>query len=253
MLRSLRSTVLSLALLSALVAGGCTTRAGWVYNPNPAQESSVHVPLNLAVAHFTDQRASDNSTYLWLCVIPLVPYCTADYNRPDTANGFLTAGAYNFRPSDDLAEATATELRQTRLFNDVYVTNRDQDPGAQLMLHGTVVDTSWDGTRYGYMLGPYSFLLNLFGAPVGSVQDALKLRLQLVETVSGRVLWTTDIDQSYEKTIGIYYNWGTDFGYPQMFRDGIQRAITSLEAFVREQPSTVWLRLEPEVPSQPGK
>jgi hypothetical protein len=66
-------------------------------------------------------------------------------------------------------------------------------------------------------------------------------------------LWTTDIDQSYEKRIGIYYNWGTDFGYPQMFRDGIQPAIASREAFAREQPLTVWLRLQPEVPPQPGK
>ncbi len=80
-----------------------------------------------------------------------------DYRRPDTANGFMTAEAYNFRPSDDLADATATELRQTRLFNHVYVTNRVQGPGAQLMLRGAVIDTGCDGTRYGEMLGPYSF------------------------------------------------------------------------------------------------
>jgi hypothetical protein len=135
------------------------------------------VRLNVAGAHFTDQRGSENSTYFWLCVIPLVAYCTADYQRPDTANGFLGAAAYNFRPSDDLAEATATELRQTQVFNDGYVTNRDQDPGAPLMLLGTVIDKGWNGTNYSYLLGPYGSLLWIFGAPVGAVQDTLKLQV----------------------------------------------------------------------------
>ncbi len=78
------------------------------------------------------------------------------------------------------------------------------------------------------------------------MQDTLNLRLQLVETVSWRVLWTTDIDQSYEKTAEIYYNGGTDFGYRQMFSRRHQTRDPSLETFVREQRSTVGLRLNPK-------
>ena len=56
-------------------------------------------------------------------------------------SGFVSAGAYNFRPSSDLASAAVTELRQSAIFHDVYVTDRSLDPGAQLILHGTITDT----------------------------------------------------------------------------------------------------------------
>jgi hypothetical protein len=240
---------LSLAvMLAALFAAGCTTKAGWQYVPNSAQAARVRVPLTVAVEHFQDQRASENNHYFVLCVIPLVPYCSATYNRPENANGFLTAAAYNFRPSDDLAEATAIELRQSELFREVFVTNRTSDPGAQLTLRGTIINTDWDGTRYSYLLGPYGPLLWVFGLPLGSVQDTLVLRLELLETVSGRQLWTTDIHQDYSETEGLYYNYATDFGYPQMFRTGMQSALASLEAYVAQQPPAFWQHLESDSP-----
>jgi hypothetical protein len=78
------------------------------------------------------------------------------------------------------------------------------------------------------------------GLPIGSVQDTLKLKLELVDSVSSQVLWTEAIDRDYAKTEGIYYAYGEDFGYPQMFRDGIKPAIASLETYVASQPPSVW-------------
>jgi len=223
-----------------LAMSGCASNAGWQYTPGPAQVSSAKAPVALAVERFEDKRQTENTHYFWVCIIPLVPYCTADYHRPDTANGFLTAGAYNFRPSEDLAQAAATELRGAQIFRDVFVTDRQVDPGAPLMLRGTILNTDWNGTRYAYLLGPYSSLLYVFGLPLGSAQNTLTLRLQLVETSSGRELWTTDVNQGYEKTEGLYYDFGTDFGYPQMFRDGMTTAMSSLEAYIASQPPTFW-------------
>src|SRR5207245_1582610 len=128
-----------------------------------AQASPVSLPLVVAVPHFQDQRAEENKTYFWLCVIPLVPYCTATYHRPEAANGFQTVNSYNFRPSEDLATATTDELRQSHIFREVYTTERDSAPGSQLVLRGTIVNTDWTGTRLSYGLAGDGDALWLIG------------------------------------------------------------------------------------------
>ncbi|HEY6417730.1 MAG TPA: hypothetical protein VIX59_01900 [Candidatus Binataceae bacterium] len=244
MYRSKHKVAFAAMLALALALQGCVSNAGWNYTPNPPQLAPMQVPVNLAVEQFQDQRGKENSTYRWLCLIPLVPYCEANYDRPDTANGFLTASSYNFRAGADLADATATELRQTNLFPHVSVISVGADPGQQLLLRGAVMNTEWHGTVYSYMLGPYGGLLWIFGLPVGAVHNTLKLKLELVDPASGRVLWSDDVNQDYAKTVGYYYNFGQDFGYPQMFSDGIRSAVASLETYVSSQPPGMWLQLE---------
>ena len=207
-------------------------------------------PVTLAVEHFQDQRGTENSRYFFLCAIPLVPYCTSTYKRPENANGFLTEAAYNFRPSEDLAQASAAELRQAGLFRDVYVTDHTSDPNAQLLLRGQIINTDWDGTGYSYLVGPYAALFYVLGLPLGSVKDTLNVKLELVENENGHVLWQQEINQKYEKTEGLYFNYAEDFGYPQMFRDGITPAVASLESFVAAEPPGFWehLRTAPGAP-----
>lgn len=237
-----RARVLLLGTIVTALAG-CASNAGWSYRPNAPQLTAAHVPLTVAVERFKDQRGDENSTYMWLCIIPLVPYCTAAYERPDTANRFLTVGAYNFRPDADFADAAALELKQDDIFRDVFVTGREMDPAAQLILRGTIINTNWDGTGYSYLLGPYGSLLWLFGAPIGTADNTLNVRLELVQQSNGAVLWTDEINQSYSKTEGIYYNYSMDFGYPQMFREGMRQAVASLEQYVSNQPQSFWLAM----------
>ncbi|HUY28850.1 MAG TPA: hypothetical protein VMV27_15680 [Candidatus Binataceae bacterium] len=240
------------ALVVAVVmmaVAGCASNAGWSYQPNPPQLTATHVPLTLAVEHFKDQRGTQNSRYFWVCIIPLVPYCSSSYQRPDTANGFLTEAAYNFRPSADLANAAALEIKQDDIFHEVFVTDRDMDPSAQLILRGTIINTNWDGSEYTYLLGPYGALPWLFGAPIGTAENTLNLRLELLQQSNGAVLWTDEINQNYSKTEGIYYNFAMDFGYPEMFRDGMRQAVTSLEQYVASQPLSFWQAMKPAAPS----
>jgi hypothetical protein len=241
-----------LGLISAamvLATSGCSSVAGWSYDPNPATAAPAsNVPLVVAVPHFEDERAEQNKTWFWLCVIPAVPYCTAMYHRPENANGFQTAGAYDFRPSEDLSSATVRELRNTGMFKEVYATERDSAPGAQLVLRGTIESTDWEGTRTSYGLAGDGDLLWLLGLPIGTVDDHMKVKLQLVEQASGRELWSYDIDEDYKKTEGIYYNYAEDFGYPQMYRDGMSKAMSSLRDYVASKPPGFWQRLAPPEP-----
>jgi hypothetical protein len=240
MRRSKRTVNFLIALGFGLLLAGCSTKAGWQYQPSATSVGTTPVPVTVAVEHFQDQRGTENSRYFWLCAIPLVPYCTASYKRPENANGFLTEAAYNFRPSDDLAQATAAELRQANLFREVYVTDRTADPNAQLSIRGTIINTDWDGTAYTYLVSGYAGLFYILGLPMGAVQGALSLKLELVDNSNGQVLWTNEITQSYEKTEGLYYNYAEDFGYPEMFRAGITPAIASLQSYVASRPAGSW-------------
>jgi hypothetical protein len=231
---------LALLAIFCTVTVGCASNAGWQYTPGRELQASSRLPISLAIERFEDKRETENSRYFWACMIPLVPYCTADYHRPDTANGFLTAGAYNFRPSEDLAQAAASDIRNAGMFRDVFVTDHNADPGATLVLRGAINNTDWNGTMYSYLLGPYGSIPWLFALPVGSVSNTLNVRLELAEASTGRVLWTTDINQGYEQTEGLYYNFGTDFGYSQMFREGMAAAVTSMKAYIASQPPNFW-------------
>lgn len=232
--------VLAILAVCSVMAAGCANNAGWQYTPGTEAQASRQLPISLAVERFEDKRANGNERYFWVCLIPVVPYCTADYHRPDTANGFLTAGAYNFRPSEDLAQAAAGEIRGAGMFRDVFVTEHKADPGAPLILRGTIFNTDWNGTEYSYMLGPYSGVLWLLALPAGTAHNTLTVRLELAEASTGRMLWTTDINKSYERTEGLYYNYGTDFGYPEMYREGMQAAVASLESYIMSQPPNFW-------------
>lgn len=235
-----RAWTAAFAVCVAMAASGCVSNAGWHYTPNEAAPAGTTLPVTIAVQRFKDERPIENTTYWWLCQIPAVPYCTSDYGRPDTANGFLTAGAYNFRPTADLANAAASELRQSGMFHDVFVTARNYPPGAQLILKGTVLSTQWQAAEYAYLIGPYKAVFWLLGLPIGTVNDTLKLHLQLIQQSSGAVLWTHTISEEYSKTEGYYYNWGHDFGYPQMFQTGMKGALASLEEFVHGKPAGYW-------------
>ncbi len=40
-----------------------------------------------------------------------------------------------------------------------------------------------------------------------------------------------------------------DFGYPEMFRDGMRQAVASLEQYVASQPSSFWQAMMPAGPA----
>jgi hypothetical protein len=105
---------------------GCATRAAFTYTPSEKimPEIKNPLPLKVAVIPLEDLRGQDNTNYTLLYLIPLVPYASLHYDRPDGANRFLFHAAYNFRPSEDLAKAIVDEIKQNRFFDEVFYTQR---------------------------------------------------------------------------------------------------------------------------------
>lgn len=224
--------LLILIVFLSLASSGCATRAAFIYSPGEKiaeQLKPVTLPLRIAVPPFLDMRSQDNISYRPLHLIPLVPYANIHYDRPDAANRFISHAAYNFRPSEDFAKALVAEVKQNRFFEEVFFTQREVEPGADLVLTGKIKNTQYNAKTISYGLSVYAPFAWLIGLPVGTAHNSLSLVLEMTRPSDGAVVWFYELNGESGKTIGLYYNWASDFdGYPMMLREGLHKAMEEL-------------------------
>jgi hypothetical protein len=247
---------LALACIVALTAG-CSSRAAFSYRPSPvvaAPGPPLPLPVKVAVVPFRDLRGDDNTDATLVYLVPLAPFGWQNYDRPDAANGFITYAAYNFRPSEDFARATADELKQNGFFSEVFVTDREREPGVDLVLTGEIRKSTYEGKLISYGLSVEGPLLWIFGLPAGTVANDEQISLTLKRAGDGTVVWSHQISGRWSKTIGLYYNWGADFdGFPQILQTGLHDGMKQLDALVRKQPASFWTASPvPAVSAVPG-
>lgn len=231
------------SLLCVGVACGCASRAAFNYqlSPRVSMASSATLPLRVAVLPFEDRRGQDNTNYMLVYLVPLMPYGWINYDRPDAANGFLFHAAYNFRPSEDLAKAAVDELRQNQFFTEVFFTQREHEPGVDLILTGTIEQARYDAKIISYGLSVEGPLLWFFGLPAGTTHNRLVLRLTLQRAADGQALWSHEVSGEWGKTVGLYYNWAADFdGIPLILKEGLHAGMENLAATIAQKPLSYW-------------
>lgn len=238
-------TTSGLALLILALSGCASHQRSWLYEPNSAERSAVSLPLVLAVNNFKDERQTSNWTYLIACAVPAVPYCDTTFHRPERMRAFLSASGYSFNPSTDLAASAAEEIRRAQVFRAVYVSDEPAPKEAQLILRGEIFSTDWDSTVYTYGLSNEGELLWVFGAPIGTFTNTLEVNLILLQASNQRILWQYQVKERAKATEGYYHNYGGDFVYPKLFREGMKGAVGSLEEYVASQPRDFWLGMLP--------
>ncbi|GEM_PF-1138884 len=238
----------SLLALSAFVAG--CAQASFSYQPKspPAEVYSVKAPVTLTVVPFTDARPRQNTfggygLNGYPCLLPPTPFCTADYQRPETEHSFVTRTSYEFRPQDDLARAVAEEIKQVGLFEDVKVARASNLSEGPLVMRGQISSTRWRGSLYTYLLGPYDAFAWLVGAPIGSSWNELRLSLQLVDQRTDKTLWTYELYGAESHTEWLYYNYGRDFTYPAILQSQVPEMLKSLALYIGSQPRTFWEKM----------
>lgn len=74
----------------------------------------------IAIQTFIDERENKNISYSVLSIIPLMPYGSEYYNKPEMTGHYRL----NFLPEIDLAKAMETELVDYSLFEKVFYTDR---------------------------------------------------------------------------------------------------------------------------------
>jgi hypothetical protein len=221
----------------ALFASGCASRGAFVYEPGSiVNANNKKLPLKVAVMPLEDKRQSDNTNAVLLYLIPLMPFGPLNYDRPDSANGYITHASYNFRPSEDLAKAAVEELKRNEFFEEVFFTQREKEPGIDMIMTGEIRATNYEGKLITYGLSAYGPLLWFVGFPSSYVTNTVDFSLQLKRVADGVVVWRHDVKREWDKTAGLYYNWGTEFdGYPLMVKEGLMEGMEKLAAEISEK------------------
>ena len=218
---------------------GCASSGAWKYEP-VSQQLAPH-PLaasRVAVLPFEDRRPQGNSDKKLLYLIPLVPWGSFEYNQIEAGSGFLTHAAYQIRPAEDLAKAVVAELAKANLFQEIFYTEREQEPGVDYFLKGGVDEFRYDGRLYSYGFSAYAPYFWLFGLPAGRTKNSLDVSLELRRAGDGEVLWRSHPDRMERSlTSGLYYNWGKEFeSYPQMMQEAARQWVEELSSYVRQNP-----------------
>ena len=229
-------------VLSCLIMAGCGTYAKFTYPSDYNKLIQLYekpkYPFNVGVLPLDDKRLNENNSGgYFLYLIPLMPFGSAQYTRPESAAMFLTIGKFDFNPSEDLAKAIVTSLRRANLFKNVYFTyGGDLKP--DFLIKGNIISTDWEGKIYSYGLSIIGPDLWFLGLPCGSSYDEIKLELFLNKPDTEDVIWNYSFNKSRRIVQGLYYDYGHDAkAYTDLMEEGMNEAIKSLDEKLRTIPS----------------
>ena len=220
-----------LVTLTALL--GCNTHAKWTYPINPdrlyrAEEGRTD--LTIGVLPFREARPVKNQTATFLLyMIPLVPFSSVHYERPEAAKMFNTISEWEFQVDEDLGKAAARSFESSRLFGRVYFTLGGETREADYILRGTAHRSFYEGTIYSYGLSVFGPLLWYVGLPAGSSTNQTEFEFELLDK-SNRVVWSYRTGGSHKITQGIFYNWGNDtLHFATLMEEAMNEALLDLE------------------------
>ena len=233
MSRRCRSPLLVLAfVLVSITLSACSSARTWTY--------SVSAPVNraplrdqaVAVPPLNDERKPSNSSNVLLYLIPLMPFGYQDLNQPEGQSMHILSGLWQFKPTEDIAKAIAAELQSRRIFRDAFFTFRESD--AELVLHGTLKSTRYDGKLITYGLSAYGPLLWFFGLPAGAVSNELVISLRLVDRSSQESLWEKEYRGEHDTGPFWIYAMPEDFYYDTILKKLIPAILVDVETAIKE-------------------
>lgn len=219
-----------------LLISGCASNAAFIYEKgNTVNVENNKLPYKIAVMPLEDKRGHDNTNMIMLYLIPVVPFGTLNYDRPDAANGFVTHASYNARPSEDIAKAVVDELNQNKFFDEVFFSQREKEPNIDMLMTGELREMKYDAKLITYGLSVEGPLLWFVGLPSSNVNNYVDFSLQLKRVSDGMVVWKHDVKGEWNKTAGLYYNWGTEFdGFPIIIREGLVEGMKKIASQMKE-------------------
>ena len=186
--------------------------------------------LSVAVVPFAEKRGnvkSYGSVYKYL--IPLVPYGTIRYERPDQARMFNVQDEVEFNMSENLLKITVDAVKKCGLFGSVIMTPTPLESKADLILSGDIYSTLYEGKTYSYgisFLGPALWCL---GLPAGSSYKKLGISLYLKKLDTGEIVWSYNLKKEKIVIQGLYHNWGKNMNsFVGLMEEGIEEVIADL-------------------------
>lgn len=143
----------------------------------------------------------------------------------------LISGLWQFKPTEDIAKAFASELNARRVFREAFYTFRESE--GELVLRGTLTSTKYDGKLISYCLSAYGPLLWLFGLPAGTVKNDLVFSLRLEEQASKKLIWEKTYSVEHDHGAFWIYAMPEDFFYDKMLKGLVPGILTDLEQAIK--------------------
>lgn len=228
-------------LFIAFFTVGCGTTATFIYPGN--QKDLIRISetpkynYTVAVVPFEDKRKDMNSSSgALLFYVPLVPFGYVTYQRPELASSFVSISEFDFKPSEDLANAVLSSLRRSNIFKDAFYTSGAEKGKADLLLCGEVLSTEYYGRSFSYCLSSASRIFWVLGLPSGSSRNELVVKLRLKRCSDDKIVW--EYSFSKEETIfhNIYMNRGKDVkAYSSIMETGMNAALADLDKLLEAQ------------------
>ena len=227
---------LILICIPALNAG-CATRGAVVYLPQVRRSVPEKLHYRVAVRGFNDLRGNKNKDYSLMMYIPLYPWGTAKYDRPEAGSYFIDQVSYLIRPSEDFARALIADLRAADMFEEAFYTEREVPPDVDLIVEGDIISTNYEGKTISYCVSAAAEYLWLLGLPKGVSSNEIKLRLRLVDAGTGKILWRKSYSHETSHLGGLYYKLHEYCaGYPKMIGEINLDAVRSIYGVLSNDP-----------------
>ena len=232
-----------LSLTGCLATSRSTVKSASLIMPEQNAQANIAEKeekrtLNLAVVPFAEKRGElKNYGSVYKYLIPLVPYGTIRYERPDEAKMFNIQNEFEFNMSENLLEILITAVRNSSLFGEVTLTPTPLASRADLILSGEIHSTLYEGKTYSYGISFLGPALWCFGLPAGSSHKRLNIELYLKKIDTGEVVWSYNLNKEKTLVQGLYHNWGKDVNsFANLMQEGVKEAIASLRLRLSQIP-----------------
>lgn len=249
---------IAISLLVTQLLAGCKTLAKPMLPLAAGQEKTAY-EISVTVIPFTDKRIKANmygSAYRYL--IPLVPYGTIRYERPEEAKMFNCpeeARMFNgsselkFNMVESLAKAVFEDLEREKIFSKVVFSPGPKEAETDLILSGDVNSTLYEGKTYSYGISFLSPILWSVGLPAGSSYNKLNLTLYLKKRDTNELIWTYVLSSEKSVMQGLYYNRGENVNnYVNLLKEEMGNTTKDLKRKLSKIPSE---QLKVKVPEPP--
>lgn len=244
-MRLLVQRVLTICIL-ILATGfltGCLGTRGWEYPPGPDNTylgltAPQSISSKLVVLPLEDHRGSEVQEEYWKSAIPLIPYSTTFYDRPETAVDPEQVDVVLFDPPQDFSRALADEIREAGVFSSVTFSDKSHAPPSDLILRGRIKSTRWERNITTYLLGPIGPVFWIFGLPMGNTTTMVELDLQITPAGNpSNILWSFTMEFNGKETDGPYYGLEEAIqSYPAALQNTLRPAVANLVEIVSKRP-----------------
>jgi len=233
--------------LACLTLSACTLdRSRYSYLPSAKlEQAGKPLPVTLAVDYLQDARGNGNENRLFLIWLPLVPYASSRYERPESDEKFAFKG---LKPSQDFALAAMQEIEQNNLFSRVVLLPEHRDAKADLILSGRIDTADLKVNATCYCASWFGMLPWLIGFPQGKVYNELAVRYEIRRASDHALLWSHQVKGDWHMLFGMYYNYRKDepyTGFNQILQKGLHEGVAQLAKEIRSNPAAFTPRKAP--------